>query len=279
MTAVSPRQRDLPDFTDPPVTEVVLSVQFEPIKDLRSPVVGQLWAKFRDRFPRVEEHEPIEPSIETFGERARVPAVRVQVLDGLPSPRLFFLNQSGSELIQVQKDRFSHNWRKQGQGDGYPRYERILDNFRQELGVFEHFLQEEKLGQLTPTQGEVHYVNQIVPAAVWTRHGEVGDVLELFSPHGSDDFLPEPEDVRMGIRYVLRDPDGTPQGRLHLVAEPGYAPDGSAMILLRLTARGRPLSADVDGILRFFDLGRQWIVRGFACATTPQMHQVWGRLQ
>ena len=279
MTVVSLRHRDLPDFTDPPVAEVVLSIQFEPIKELRSPVVGQLWAKFRDRFPRVEEHEPIAPSIETFGERARVPTVHVQVLDGFPSPRLFFLNEPGTELIQIQKDRFSHNWRKQGQGDAYPRYEHIRDGFRRELEVFERFLEEEKVGQLAPTQCEVHYVNQILPGPVWSDHGEVGRVLAMVSGHGSDDFLPQPEDVRVSVRYVIPGPEGAPLGRLHLVAEPGYTPAGTSTIVLRLIARGRPAGSGVAGVLEFFDLGRQWIVRGFASATTPEMHRCWGRVQ
>jgi uncharacterized protein (TIGR04255 family) len=242
-------------------------------------MVGQLWTKFRERFPRVEEREPIEPLIETFGERAQAPAVRVQVLDGLPSPRLFFLNESGSELIQVQKDRFSHNWRKQGQGDEYPRYEHIRDAFCRELGVFERFLGEEKVGRLIPTQCEVHYVNQIDVGAGWTRHGELGNVVALFSSKGSDTFLPEPEDARMAVRYVFRDAEGAPQGRLHVITEPGYTPEGSAMIVLRLIARGRPFAAGVDGVLRFFDAGREWIVRGFASVTTAQMHQVWGRVE
>ncbi len=274
----SPVSRTLPDFAAPPVTEVALSLQFEPLKDLRSPVVGQLWTKFRERFPRVEEREPIEPLIETFADRPQAPTVRVQVLEGLPSPRLFFLNESGSELIQVQKDRFSHNWRKQGEGDQYPRYEHIRDTFRRELDVFARFLEDEKLGQLVPTQCEVHYVNQIVGGLGWERHGELGNVLALFSSKGSDGFLPEPEDVRMAVRYIFRDAEGVPQGRLHIITEPGYTTQGKVMILLRLIARGRPLVDGLEGVLRFFDAGREWIVRGFASATTPQMHQVWRRV-
>jgi hypothetical protein len=40
-----------PDFADPPVVEVALSVQFDPLSALRTPQIGLLWAEYRTRFP------------------------------------------------------------------------------------------------------------------------------------------------------------------------------------------------------------------------------------
>ena len=38
--------RDLPDFEAPPLIEVAISVQFEPIPDLQTPQIGLLWSRF-----------------------------------------------------------------------------------------------------------------------------------------------------------------------------------------------------------------------------------------
>jgi hypothetical protein len=41
-----------------------------------------------------------------------------------PIPRLSFANEQGNEMIQVQNDRFIKNWRKEGDGEQYPHYEK-----------------------------------------------------------------------------------------------------------------------------------------------------------
>lgn len=91
-----------PSYENPPVVEVALSVQFEPIKALRTPQLGLLWQEFRDRFPVIEEHPPLEPVIERFGglPRASRGTVQFQMLDTPPVPRCWFLNNEGTELIQ-----------------------------------------------------------------------------------------------------------------------------------------------------------------------------------
>ena len=47
--------------------------------------------------------------------------------------------------------------------------------------------------------------------------------------------------------------------------------------LMNLSARGIPLGPGVGGAFDFFDLAREWIVRGFADLTTRAMHRSWKR--
>jgi hypothetical protein len=42
-----------------------------------------------------------------------------------------------------------------------------------------------------------------------------------------------------------------------------------------LTARGEPLTGDLDGVLDFIDLGHEWIVRAFESVTSDVMHDLW----
>jgi len=276
---MSDMQSPFPDFTDPPVVEVVLGVQYEPLPALRTPQIGLLWSEFREHFPKLEEHAPLDPMMERFGIAGTPRAnVRFEMMQKPPVPRCWFLNEAGTELIQVQQDRFVHNWRKVGEGDEYPRYDHVRGTFEQELAIFERFLQKEGVGTLVPNQCEVTYVNHIDAGDGWSRHGELGNVLTLFAPKYSNAFLPEPEEARLTCRYVIPDEKGNPLGRLHILVDPACRRgDDRPMFLMNLVARGRPDGDGVDGVLRFLDLGREWVVRAFAAVTTPQMHKTWGR--
>lgn len=269
----------LPDFEDPPVTEVALAVQFEPLSALRTPQIGLIWNKFREQFPRIEEHAPLGRMVERFGVVGPPkPEIRLEMTRKPPVPRCWFLNESGTELIQVQQDRFAHNWRKVGEGDEYPRYEHVRACFRNELVKFGDFVRQEKLGDLEPDHCEVTYVNHIVSGRGWDNHGQIGEVLTVLAPEYSEPFLPDAEEFRLRAAYVVPGSDGTPLGRLHVSVDPAYRrSDARPMFVLNLVARARPEGQDLDSVLRVLDIGREWIVRGFAAITTGQMHKIWGR--
>jgi uncharacterized protein (TIGR04255 family) len=81
------RPDHLPDFTDPPLDEVVLGVQFTPVPGYASVHSMKVWDLFRAEFPKVEELPALEPQFETFG------GVSAQV-----GPRILFLVAFGSYL-------------------------------------------------------------------------------------------------------------------------------------------------------------------------------------
>lgn len=147
--------RSLPDFQKPPLTEVVLGVQFEPIAGFGSIHAGLFWNRIRKSFPEVEERPALQPVIERFGGRPpRDLKVQWEVVTAPPPTRYWFLNQKGDQLVQLQPDRFLHNWRKQGLDDAYPRYERIRAAFSDELDLFLAFLRDEGLSEPEPNQCE-----------------------------------------------------------------------------------------------------------------------------
>ncbi len=268
----------LPDFSKPPVIEVALAVQFDLLSSLQTPHIGILWSNFRPTFPRVEQHPPRNSVIEKFGVRKPDKAT-VTFGMGIPVPRCWFLNETGTELIQVQQDCFVHNWRKGSEVDEYPHYRYIREKFELELNTFRQFIRNENLGEFIPNQCEVTYVNHIVLGEGWENHGQLDEVITVWSPHYSDDFLSKPEGVRFAVRYVIPDKTGAPLGRLHVSIEPGYRTiDEKPIFILRLTARGRPDGEGSEGVFRFLDRGHEWIVRGFASITTQRMHKIWGRL-
>lgn len=99
----------LPDYERPPVIEVVCSITFQPLDRFLAPHFGLYWEKVKQRYSECAERGPLAPVIE--GAAGRKP-LEVELLDVPPIPRIWFVNQESNELIQVQRDRFLHNWRK-----------------------------------------------------------------------------------------------------------------------------------------------------------------------
>ena len=96
---------DLPDYENPPVVEVAACVQFAPIKELAGAHLGAYWARIRAPFSRVQEQSPMAHVVEPEDlSPARGP--QVEFAHELPLPRTWFSIPNGTELIQVQRDRF-----------------------------------------------------------------------------------------------------------------------------------------------------------------------------
>jgi len=263
----------LPRFLRPPVSEVALSIMFDAVK-LRTVHFGLFWNRVRNKFPELAEQPPLarQIEIETELRRSPEPAFRFEPV-AVPMLRFWFLNESGTELLQLQQDRFARNWRAAANVD-YPSYDRIRGPFEEDLKSFEIFLRDERIGELTPVQCEVTYVNHIRRAGVWRSHGDLERVFTQWASPARE-FLPHVEDGQFVSRYQIRS-DGRFVGRLHTSVQPAFAED-DPIFLLTLTARGNPLGTGLDGALKFLDLGHEWIVRGFAELTTVEMHRAWER--
>lgn len=264
----------LAEFDAPPVIETVLSVQFTRLPAIKSVQMGLFWQRVRSRFPEVEEKLPLDPVTESFLDPS-LPSgrVRFEAFEPSAASRLWLLNEQGTEMIQVQNDRFIKNWRKQGDADIYPRYEKtIRPAFERDFKDFQAFLAEESLGIPEINQCEITYVNHIVSGNGWDHFGEIDKVFSFWKPDNS--AIPGmPEDMNMHLRFPMHNPNGQMIGRLHVNIQPALrASDGKPMYVMNLTARG--LFSDP---LSFFDLGRKWIVRSFENLTTEGMHRIWGK--
>jgi uncharacterized protein (TIGR04255 family) len=241
----------------------------------------QLWARWRGRFPNVQEHPEVPPVQDELSSSSVPPAFTLQVVDATssaPLPRFWFMNETGSELVQVQRDRIVHNWRRLTPESPYPHYEALRPSFSEDLTDFQAFLDEFGIGKFNPYQCELTYINPIPLGRGIDRLGEFERLLAPWSGSFTDDFLSEPESVAVALRFPITDSSGRMMGRLHISAQPVQSQeDGTYAILLQLVARGRPYDQSIEGILKFLDLGHEWIVKGFASITAEEMHRIWGR--
>lgn len=275
------RPADLPDYERPPLVEVALAVQFAELQGYRTVHAGLLWAdKFRDAYPHLREQPPLDPTFEVFGPQARAPQLLIRQMPGPPVPRLWFMNDSETELVQIQANRFVRNWRKVGDGENYPRYERLRERFLVELEEIDAFFKGWEIGAIQPNQCEITYVNRLELDDHDLRV-HPGTALKLFSREGlrSDGqigSLPEPEDCNLSARYVIKDANDRPCGRLLVALRPW---SNEPALRLDLTVRGAPATAHFDAVRDFLDQGRRTIVHGFTAITTEEMHKRWGRVQ
>jgi uncharacterized protein (TIGR04255 family) len=265
----------LPDFLQPPVDEVALSLQFSQIRGFGVPHFGLYWERIRGDYPRFDVRSPIANVTEQLASGTNVGRQIGLELLKAPEIRCWYLDQSQSQLIQVQHDRFVHNWRKVIGTEVYPRYPVLRERLEGEWGRFCDFLKEEHLEVPTINQCEVLYVNNIEHDKGWSNYGELDRVIgALATPKPKNRFLPNPERVGMQVSYRL---EGE-AGRLYVSLGPVIrSRDGKEVLQMTLTARGAPRSGSGEDVFAWLDLGRKWVVRGFADFTTETMHNIWGK--
>ena len=263
----------LPDFDNPPVNETALSIQFAPLEKFAIPYYGMYWARIRRDFGRFEIQPPLPNVTEQFGDSNRLPNFAVQFI-AHPDVRAWFLNESGTQLLQVQCDRFIHNWRQLTGEEKYPRYPAIKVTLQNEWVRFCEFLRSEELGTPQVNQCEVTYVNHIDYNKGWRDYSELNKVIASWSGNSSGTFLTAPEKVNMETHYLL--PNDL--GRLHIAVAPVIrARDLREVLQITVTARGAPSDSTDKGVFHWLDLGREWVVKGFADFTSNSMHRIWGR--
>lgn len=255
-------------------------MQFSEIEGLDAARLGLVWNKFRQDFPRVETQPPLGKILETEGlpDPARI---GFQIEDAPPPARMWFLTEDGTQLIQIQRDRFAFNWRKLDTDRKYPHYDQVRGDFVRQLEKFLDFLREESLEDLDPDQVELTYVNHILAEKRRDGLSPLENSLRLWAGIPSEARIPDPELVSFQTQFPLREEQDF-LGRLYIQLQSRFLiRDNSPVYQLQLTARGAPIAEDsgVPGVLEFLDKGHIWIVRTFADITTTEMHKKWKRRQ
>jgi len=266
--------KTLPDYDKPPVIEVVSGIMFQPIKALAGPYLGVLWEKFKPDYQELKEVAPLIPIIERFDEAP--PEEAFPFRDVISLSRTWFETSDGNRLIQVQRDRFLHNWKKAKDTDEYPHYDYVIGNFRKCLEKFEQFLQENKLESIQPIQYELTYSNHIPQGEGWTILSDLGNVFPDFSWRPAKErFLPNPEAINWQTSFVMPERSGRLHGSVRLGKR---RTDGRPTLLLELTARGIGNDKSRSAMWSWFDMAHEWIVCGFSDLTSENMHKnLWRR--
>ncbi|MGA7088652.1 MAG: TIGR04255 family protein [Candidatus Dormiibacterota bacterium] len=268
MTQVPVKPAAQPSFDAPPVSEVVLGIEFRPLFSLRPIELAGLRESWREAYPLVQEQPPLPSHIETpqGGQSVQF------TIGPAPMTRLWFMSPDLSELVQIQQDRLSVNWRKAADDAKYPEYPALRRAFKRRLADLTAFVAARQIGAVAVTQVEVAYRN-----AIAVPKGEVGRLdLVLRHWHRPKVHLGEPEQAKATLVYAVPDVGRKPV-RLYVEADPATFVDGRPAVQLSLTMRGAPVGETAASALRFMDSANRHMVRAFADLTTEAMHQQWRR--
>lgn len=271
----------LPSFRSPPLDEVVLGIQFQPLAGFDVRHLGQLCERFNKQFPVVELQPPLPAQIERFGQLSATPTIKFEFGQIPLLPRVWLLGEAKNDLLQIQNDRLLRNWRRVDGTGQYPRYEQVRKAFLKDLEQVKSFLSFCQLPAISVTQCEVTYVNQI-PAQIRGSDLLPAEVFSVFATGNAPHFPSKPEALRYAVTRVIEATQSSSGksilGRLHVELASGFdARTSEPLYLLNLTLRGMPESDDLSGVVGFFDMARDRIVRSFAEVTTPHMHDIWER--
>lgn len=264
----------LPEFDRPPLDEMAMGVQFDPLPNFHVVHFGLFWSQIRSEYPHTEDQAPLVSTVELAEIKPSANTVPVVAMGVPPLPRCWFLNETKTQLIQVQRDRFLRNWRQIDGNERYPHFPRLVQDFQRAWERFLTFASEQELGPVNVNQCELTYINNIDRGAGWSELGELDRVFPLLRPREPGKFLPPPETLSWQARYKMTEG----RGRLHVEMNPVFRGRDLKLVLsLNLTARGAPAGGSLEQIAAWFDLAHEWIVRAFAELTGPEAHKLWGR--
>ena len=269
-----PEDEPLFTFASPPLTEVVFGIQFKPVTLFTVAHFGQLWEPFKTSgYDISQDTSPLFPAIERFDSRG--PAEPPTLPDPL-LPRVWFVHRDGTGIVQVQRDRFLHNWKRTHPDHQYPRYHQLKRMFHAHYATFSRFVGEHDLGDINPVQYEMTYVNHIPEGEGWGGLEDIGSVFPDFRWNTRHKrFLPSPSGTNLQLSFDV--PDRT--ARLHVTIRSGTrAYDQKHLMICELSARGMPPSDSHEAMWTWFDTARHWIVKGFVDLTNERVqHDTWGR--
>jgi len=259
---------DFPDYENPPVIEVVCGITFEPLKGFKAPHFGLFWQKLRNEYPFCQSAPPLGFPPGPVDTESEFP---------LPLPRIWFISQDRTSVIQLQNDKFLCNWRKMEEGGSYPRYDNIIKSFKKNLKLFKTFLKDEKFNQLKLTEYELSYINHIPQSKGWESIDQIQSLLPdlVWRTYDEDRFLPSPQKLGWTLSFPLPENKGVLNVKLNQAIR---KKDNVPLFILELTAQGTPTEQSVEGIWEYFDVAHKWIVFGFTDLTSPEVQRsVWKR--
>lgn len=255
----------LPSFDMPPVIEVVMGVQFAPLQDFLAPHLGKFWNEVEQEYPKCSENPPIMPQVEDFERPGGLASRKFSIGTKPDLPRVFLVDESGHWLIQIQRDRFLHNWRMST--EKYPRFPEVRKRFFEQWSKFEQFIEVNVLGSIEINQLEITYLNRIPLASK-----KLPEVFPDFQWRDERRLLSSPESMEVSCTFRCED---TPK-RLRATIQPSLHGEHHEM-RFELTVRGGLKEGET--LDDWYSDGREWIVKAFADLTSEQWHKKWSRTE
>jgi uncharacterized protein (TIGR04255 family) len=259
-------------FEKPPVVEVILGVQFDPILDLSNAHFGWFWREYLGKnWTQTRNAAPIQDQVEVFGDEPTWGAlgIRFGVMDGSETARCQFSIATGEHLVQVQPGHFYFNWQKREQT--YPRYLAVKKEFLSHFETFKKFVADAGLGEVRPRQWEVTYLNHLPQGDLWKESADVPELLPGLLPSFASLSGQRLDAVNGNWRFEIL----PKRGRVHVnLQTAGVGMPPKLVLQMTITARG-PIHPEKGDLDRDLDIGHDAALATFFAITSPAALAAW----
>jgi len=257
------------EFATPPLIEVACGVQFKPIDGWSTAHYGLFWSTLKSEYPLCEDHPPL-PRLSP-GDR---PELEFELTALPPLRRVYFIDQTGNFVIQLQPYRFLHNWRRIHETDVYPKFRAAFERFLHYWQKFTNFLRENGLSGPEVEICELTYLNHIY-GPHWRFPRDLSKFLVVSDLTPISKAVAEPD----GVALAFGSPLSQAPGRLDVTIRSGKrTADEVDVLVLELTARGQPVHLeDEEQMHRWYVQAHDAILLTFLSMTTEEAQVLWGR--
>ena|SRR5271157_5991502 len=259
-------------FENPPIQELGIALFHLPIMEMKSQHIGIYWGLIREKYPLCEHQTPIASVSDAQPQQLTV----FQGVPGevFPLPRFWFSSKSHPTLIQVQRNAFILNWRREAATEDYPHYEKVVEDFWQELERYKTFVQESVGGKIDVIQRcELTYVNLITPNETFTSLAQITNVIpstaSLCDIQTDDRKL---TGLNATVTYQVN-----PTLLIDLAIRLGHRlPTKEVAAILELKAHGVPSDLSLDGARAWYDSAHNATYKLFLDATDKKVQKtIW----
>jgi uncharacterized protein (TIGR04255 family) len=259
--AASETGRDIVSFDNPPLSEVACGVGFANRAGLTPIEIGRFWTKIVNEYPRSEVAPPLP-----------YPGVPFMIIT-IPSPRMIFRTENGSQVLQIQPNWFLFNWVRAKSGSEYPRYHNVLHAFERELARFQEHLEVVGIGAIDVFQQfTLSYVNHIPRRDGWKTRDELRLFMpDFFATWPTHHQLREPSDLFMQFGQELG------FGHLNVSVRNGRTQaDPEEIFVLELAVSSPLAPKEPSSMKSWFDQARESIVMCFVDLISSEARKKWG---
>ena len=254
-------------FDNPPIDEVVCGVHFAGVK-WSAVHFGLYYTELGGRYPHTEHRPPVS-LFETGGSEG----LQLELIAEPHLPLLWYESPEFPFLLQVQKDAFFVNWRRQSGTFIYPHFhtreggeQGVWDRFVSEWEAFRTFCEKHAVGTPEVLACHLAYINHMVHGETWDVPTDLARWFHLLGGvKGSNPvatlnttiiYQAPKLPLRINVRPAIRISD---KKKLFVI---------DFIITAKLPAE--------SGLQAWFDEAHQVIRDEFLAQTTQEAHQQWG---
>jgi uncharacterized protein (TIGR04255 family) len=254
-------------FDHPPLDEVVCGVHFAGANwsDIH---FGLFYAEVRGRYPHTQRRPPV-----ALFESGGSEGLQVELITEPQPPLLWYESPDSPYLLQVQKDAFFVNWRRQSGTFIYPHFhareggaQGVWDRFVSEWEAFRTFCEKQALGTPEVLACHLAYINHMVHRETWDVPTDLARWFHLLTGLKG----PNPADtLNMTVIYRAR------RLPLRINVRPAIRINDKKKLFVIDFIVTAKLPPETD-LQAWFDESHQVVRDEFLSQTTEEAHQQWG---